>query len=241
MGTKGKRHDMPIKDRFEEKFQINKLTNCWEWQAGKDKDGYGKFTVKGKTIRANRASYEIYKGRIPDGLLVCHTCDYPQCVNPNHLFLGTAKINSLDMVAKQRSISQKRKTPHPSIHYYRNGCRCDDCKKLSSDYRKKRRQINGDHIRDVVKRYREKNHEKEKKYSRERYHENREENIRVRKENYLQNKNKILATSKEWRDNNKDKMDAYNEKRRWDRLQNLEKFREIGRENYHKQKLKKAS
>lgn len=80
---------------------------CWEWQGTKDKDGYGKFCHDGKHLRGHRASYTIHHGEIPDGLLVCHTCDNPSCVNPAHLFLGDTRINAVDMIQKDRGPRQK--------------------------------------------------------------------------------------------------------------------------------------
>lgn len=80
---------------------------CWLWKQAKFADGYGNYTVNGKTMRAHRHAYELTYGPVPDGLLVCHKCDTPLCCNPTHLFLGTPQDNILDMHRKGRSASQK--------------------------------------------------------------------------------------------------------------------------------------
>lgn len=72
---------------------------CWIWTAYKDKDGYGKF----RSVRAHREMYKFYFGVIPVGMNVCHTCDNPACVNPNHFWLGTSKQNTQDRTNKLRS------------------------------------------------------------------------------------------------------------------------------------------
>ena len=75
---------------------------CWEWQAGKDKDGYGKVKRFGKTIRTHRLFYEYYVEPIPEGLLALHHCDNPGCCNPEHLYLGTQLDNEHDKDSRGR-------------------------------------------------------------------------------------------------------------------------------------------
>jgi predicted XRE-type DNA-binding protein len=72
---------------------------CWIWQAGRRGD-YGSGYYNGKRESAHRVSYILFKGPIPDGLEVCHTCDVKLCVNPNHLWVGTHQQNILDIKAK---------------------------------------------------------------------------------------------------------------------------------------------
>jgi hypothetical protein len=71
---------------------------CWEWQGSRHPDGYGQLDGK----RVHRLVYEFLVEPIPEGMMVCHKCDNPPCCNPAHLFLGTAKDNADDMVAKGR-------------------------------------------------------------------------------------------------------------------------------------------
>jgi hypothetical protein len=92
---------IPDSDRFW-KFVI-KTENCWIWIGGTDENGRGIFTpYKRKATRAYRFSWELVKGPIPKGLNICHNCDNPICVNPEHLFIGTQKDNLDDMVDKGR-------------------------------------------------------------------------------------------------------------------------------------------
>lgn len=88
-------------DKLKSKCEVDNK-NCWNWMAYKNSLGYGRLRVNGVKTLAHRASYVFFTGDIPSGLLVCHRCDNPSCINPEHLFLGTAKDNHRDAVGKGR-------------------------------------------------------------------------------------------------------------------------------------------
>ncbi len=93
--------NQPVKERFDEKWIPEPNTGCWLWTSTTDKLGYGHFRLNGPKY-AHRASWTIYRGEIPKDLNVCHKCDTPGCVNPDHLFLGTDSDNVKDAVSKGR-------------------------------------------------------------------------------------------------------------------------------------------
>ena len=92
--------------------RVQKGEGCWLWTGPLDNKGYG-LEMDGDKIRlAHRLMYERSRGPIPAGLFVCHHCDNPRCVNPEHLFLGTLQDNVADMVAKGRQLKGERHPMH---------------------------------------------------------------------------------------------------------------------------------
>ena len=135
-------YDCKIIDRFNSKVdtagptQSHMTTACHQWTAHTLK-GYGRLKVDAKMEGSHRVSYEIYRGPIPDGLCVLHSCDNPSCVNPDHLWLGTNQDNIDDKVAKGRHSNGNTEKTHckhghefteKNTYYRANGRRkCKAC------------------------------------------------------------------------------------------------------------------
>jgi HNH endonuclease len=103
----------------EERFWRNviKSDGCWTYKSTGQR-GYGKLHVEGKHLRAHRFSWELHFGKIPLGMLVCHKCDNPSCVRPDHLFMGTSADNTADMLAKGRYVAPIRtNNPRGELHH----------------------------------------------------------------------------------------------------------------------------
>lgn len=93
---------------FNKKWRLERKSGCWLWTgATAGRPRYGCVRFGKRKLRAHRVSWQIHRGRIPNGLLVCHNCDTPLCVNPDHLFLGTHADNQQDSVRKGRRPNQK--------------------------------------------------------------------------------------------------------------------------------------
>jgi len=93
---------IPVEEKFWNNVIIGSEDSCWLWVGGISGSGYGNTRTKGKNMTAHRLSYIIHFGEIPSNKMVLHRCDNKLCVNPNHLFIGTANDNIQDMISKSR-------------------------------------------------------------------------------------------------------------------------------------------
>lgn len=103
------------------RISVDQKTGCWHWNKATNKSGYGVININDgerRTVLAHRLSYELTKGEIPDGAFVCHSCDTPDCINPDHLFHGSAADNNDDKRRKGRE-------PSGDLHWQKQICSID--------------------------------------------------------------------------------------------------------------------
>lgn len=116
---KMERDYLPLVHANPERFwsKVERGPGCWDWTAGKDKEGYGFFVVtfgrilgrqQMTKLRSHRLAFELVNGYIPDGMLVLHGCDNPSCCRPDHLRAGTQMENRADAVARGRTMRGAR-------------------------------------------------------------------------------------------------------------------------------------
>jgi hypothetical protein len=121
---------MNIEQKYIDRFwtKVKKTDGCWEWQKCKDHDGYGVYRNPLVGDRAHRFSAYIHGIDIKNKL-VCHKCDNPSCVNPNHLFVGTARDNRIDCVKKGRANSKG----HTGSREWKQGIKNQNAKLCDND------------------------------------------------------------------------------------------------------------
>lgn len=139
--------------------KVTPCDGCWIWRGNVNALGYARLVFMNKNYAASRIIFELYYGPIPHGMYACHICDTPRCVNPEHLFIGTAKDNVHDAWRKGRATVQKAaaasrmqrinqescKRGHPlagdNLYLYKNHRGCRTCRKQQSISYVKRKRI----------------------------------------------------------------------------------------------------
>lgn len=133
-----------VQKRFWEK--VEKTDTCWNWKAAINPSGHAVMKIDGRNRGAHRISYAIKHGEIPENLMILHKCHNAKCVNPDHLYAGTAKENSQDEIDRQNTRHYKVGMPTKYI-----GVRWDNSRKnwISSVYINKSYVDIGRHISEV--------------------------------------------------------------------------------------------
>lgn len=141
--------------RLWSRVRIGGLDECWEY-LGKTRKGYGRISINNRDVFVHRAAYYFTRRQLDSDVLICHACDNRKCVNPIHLFSGSALDNNLDCISKKRRASQIRTecnhghefTPETTYIDYKGHRRCLVCIKIQKiRFMEKRKQyINNDPI-----------------------------------------------------------------------------------------------
>ncbi len=98
-----------VEKRFWEK--VEKTETCWNWKGAINPSGHAVIKIDGRNRGSHRVSYAIKHGEIPENLMILHKCHNPKCVNPDHLYAGTAKDNSNDEIERKNTRHYRCETP----------------------------------------------------------------------------------------------------------------------------------
>jgi hypothetical protein len=111
--------NLPLSERFSRSYEV--VGDCWRWTGGSKSHGYGYITHNGKRRRAHRVSFFLRHGYYPPQ--VNHTCDNPDCVNPDHLYEGTQLENMRDRMERKgwKSAKKCRFTPEQIDEFRQSG------------------------------------------------------------------------------------------------------------------------
>jgi len=170
-----------IRELLQEKVQSDE-NECWIWQESRDTHGYGRVYFGSYDGHAHRLSYRAFKGPIPNGLFILHSCDNPPCINPDHLKVGTQQDNMDDV--RERGRGKNKATHCKNGHEFTeentvwNGSQrfCRACRQTASrNYARRTREADPEAARAQVQQWRNDNRERfnanSRKYSKRRVRE----------------------------------------------------------------------
>ena len=145
-------------DNFYKYVNPEPNTGCWLWGGYTMPRGYGHFSIGAKSHLAHRISFIFFK-EDPGDLEVCHKCDNPYCVNPEHLFKGTRKDNMMDMAKKGRCKTGMKDMPYckrghartPDNLYIRGGRHgCRQCRKINFQEKYQQQKVNRKALKEIL-------------------------------------------------------------------------------------------
>lgn len=121
--------------------KVEKTESCWIWKGATQKTGHGRVRINGKLLGTHRVSYFLKHGKINDDLMVCHKCNNPSCVNPDHLYQGDNSDNMIDSVYA-RTLNFVKLTPSQVVEIKKRFARGESNKSIARSFGVARSTIN---------------------------------------------------------------------------------------------------